>query len=146
MGDIMSYVQMGLITVLIIGMIILLVVVLNVKKNLNKRIDELTSSTKTDLTTATTELKKKTTVFDHAEFDKMDSKLKELLVSNLSQGFVPKAMEALNVYITSNKLMGAIEEKLKSLNALSKEEILDSMQGLEGFTNFFRPFYSAKRV
>lgn len=151
--DSMMYVQFGLTVILFIGIIILFVIMMNMNSSLTKRVDELTSSTKSDLTNATSELRKKTTFFDHPEFANLDPKIKELLVMNISYGFLPKFMEAVSSFVTRENYMGALTDKLTSLNAMSKEEILakfsilqptsNVVEGFGDFTkfNYFRNFF-----
>jgi hypothetical protein len=149
MVDAWMYISLGIMTILLIGMIIMFVMMTNINSTLKKQIDELTTSSKTDLFNTTNELRRKTTIFDHPEFDALDPKLRELLKTNLSYGFIPNFMTAISSYITRQNLMGVITDKLTALNAMSKDDILALMISVtpqpttrvETYVNYFKQFF-----
>lgn len=158
MSDGITYVLLGLSVCLFIGLVILFVLVFNLSSTLNKKITEMSDTFKSDLTNSTSDLRNHTTILHHKEFEKLNPKIKELLLINVSYGFIPNLMTALSTYITRNNLLPVITAAVEKLNSLSQEELLATMNVLhpitpvveqftqktsviEGFTNYFRNFF-----
>lgn len=93
------YVNLVLVTIVTIVVVVNMVLMFRGKNELQKRINALDASFKKVSPTGTS-----LSILDHAEFEKLDPKVKELYRKYVVQNIMPRAMNIINKEIAERKV------------------------------------------